>query len=856
MHPHHAKSLTENIVRFTMIAILKRVVCMENVDQSTTKLKNEISALRRRIAELEAHESDLRRNELIYHRVMQEANDGIMIVDETRKIVVFNAAQEKITRRSAAEVIGMDAVDLQFSGLPPERQTPETYRRFREAMDQILSTGYHPLLSGIHEYSYLDEAGQSHTVQKSAFTIKTDKGHMLVSFDRDITERKRMEARLRQSEQRYELATEGARVGVWDWDLITGDMYIDPHLKALLGYADDEIRNHIDDWSRFVHPDDLPILQSTIQAYTSGEIDRYEAPHRMLHKNGDICWFLARGLMVKDFNGQPVRLVGTSTDITELVSARLEAETLRDVTLALVSRTGMDDVLAEILSQARKLVAFDTANVVLVEHGMVRTAQAIGYEKYNSQSFVESLVYKADDYPITYTFFHKKKPIVVDDTRTDPNWVTFDTTAWIRSFMAIPLIAHDEALGALQFDSDVPGTFSLADAERLLPLATAAAIAIENAWLLFTAQKRAEQLALVHQVGTQINQLADEQEILNSTVALIHQSLQYDIVQIGKINAEKQTISVACRASTKTTPGKKNEQSIAQGIIGRAARTGKTQLVSDTAADPDYLMCIPDMQSELAVPIKVGAAVFGVLDVESTRRHAFDDADVIALEALAAQLGVILENANLYRQAKSDAETKGVLLREVNHRVKNNLAVIIGLLYLEQRRQNNAETSEMLQELSNRVRGMATVHELLSASVWQPISLEELIRQIIRTVTNSMSPTKLVRFTVSPSPLKIAAEQATNIALIINELATNSIKYGQNETAFLAIDVAISRDDDIVIEYRDNGPGFDESVLTFEVHNIGLELVRNIVKNALRGTILLKNDNGAVTILRFPMKVK
>ena len=182
---------------------------MENVDQSTTKLKNEISALRRRIAELEAHESDLRRNELIYHRVMQEANDGILIVDETGKIVVFNAAQEKITRRSAAEVIGMDAVDLQFAGLPPKRQTPETYRRFREAMDQILSTGYHPLLSGIHEYSYLDASGQSHTGQKSAFTIKTDKGYMLVSFDRDITKHKRMEARLRQSEQRYELATQG-----------------------------------------------------------------------------------------------------------------------------------------------------------------------------------------------------------------------------------------------------------------------------------------------------------------------------------------------------------------------------------------------------------------------------------------------------------------------------------------------------------------------------------------------------------------------------------------------------------------------------------------------------------------------
>ncbi len=827
---------------------------MNNADKIKSDLQAENEKLRRQVAELKAENQALRRSETLFRRVIEEANDGILIIDETGRVIVFNAAQEKITGRAAEDVIGMDAVDLQFSAIAPEKQTPEVYRRFKTAMTQILTTGRHPRLTGIHQYQYIGKDGTVHTAQKSAFTIKTEKGYMLVSFDRNITERVRIEEALRRSEERYVLATEAGKVGVWEINLNTDEMYLDPLLSTMMGYGDGEKFHCIEDVCAHLPKSDAATLTENMQACIAETVKTFEVPHRAIHKDGSIRWFLARGSLTKDDTGKPVKLVGTSTDITELVSAQLESETLRDVTLALVSHTTVKSVLAEILEQAKKLVDFSTANVVLVEHGVVRTVHSVGYEKYNSREFVESLVYNVGDFPVTYTPIYTQEPIIIKDTRRHPEWVVFEPTSWIRSYIGIPIVSHDRVLGVLQFDSDKPDTFSAADVERLKPLTTAAAIAIENARLLSTAQKRAEQLALVHQAGARVNRLADEADILTTAAHLIRQFLRYDIVQIGKYCPETQTISVMCRAGG-TAAAQKSEQSVEQGVIGRAVRTGKTQLVSDTAADPDYMVCVPEMQSELAIPIKTGDTIFGVLDVESARRYAFDEADVVALEALAGQLGVILENAKLYQQTKADAETKATLLKEVNHRVKNNLAVIIGLLYLEQRRQTAPDTIAMLENITNRVRGMATAHELLSASVWQPISLETLVKRVIEYVAQLVQSTKFVRVEVSPSPVKVAAEQASNVALVVNELATNAIKYAIDDNPVLEISVSINATaDSIEMVVKDNGPGYSELVKTQKAYKTGLDLVTNLVEKNLGGSVTLTGDGGATAIVRFPRR--
>jgi PAS domain S-box-containing protein len=142
-----------------------------------------------------------------------------------------------------------------------------------------------------------------------------DKPLCVFGIAQDISDRK-------QAEERYIRATEAGRVGVWDWDLKTDDIFVDPWLKNLLGYEDHEIQNTIDDWGSNVHPDDADLVMAEATKHLDGITDRYEVEHRMVHKDGSIVWFLARGTALRDDRGHPYRMTGTDTDITEYKKTR------------------------------------------------------------------------------------------------------------------------------------------------------------------------------------------------------------------------------------------------------------------------------------------------------------------------------------------------------------------------------------------------------------------------------------------------------------------------------------------------------------------------------------------------------
>ena len=131
------------------------------------------------------------------------------------------------------------------------------------------------------------------------------------------------EASLRQSERRWKAALDGVSQGVWDWYLATDTVDYSPGWKAMLGYADDEIGNGLDEWSTRVHPDDLPPTLAAIQAHLAGTTPAYESVHRLRCKDGDWKWILDRGTVFeRDAKGQPLRMIGAHIDIT----AQKEAE--------------------------------------------------------------------------------------------------------------------------------------------------------------------------------------------------------------------------------------------------------------------------------------------------------------------------------------------------------------------------------------------------------------------------------------------------------------------------------------------------------------------------------------------------
>jgi len=151
-----------------------------------------------------------------------------------------------------------------------------------------------------------------------------------------LTQTKR---RLEEITERYALATSAARVGVWDWNLKTGDFYLDPNIKNLLGYEDHEVPNDLEAWSDHIYPDDKEAVMRAAQAAIEGRTAEYVFEHRMRHKDGTVRWFMVRGKVMRDGNGTALRFVGTDTDITE--RRELEQQ-IRELSNELQTQIGHD----------------------------------------------------------------------------------------------------------------------------------------------------------------------------------------------------------------------------------------------------------------------------------------------------------------------------------------------------------------------------------------------------------------------------------------------------------------------------------------------------------------------------------
>jgi two-component sensor histidine kinase len=301
-----------------------------------------------------------------------------------------------------------------------------------------------------------------------------------------------------------------------------------------------------------------------------------------------------------------------------------------------------------------------------------------------------------------------------------------------------------------------------------------------------------------------------------------------------------------------------------EGVAGMVWQTGRPFVIDDYDAWPDRIQSYSHntLRTVIGVPLLSDSQVMGVLGLayDWTTNRAFGQQSIELLEQFARLAVIAIENARLFEQTQQDAQTKAELLKEVNHRVKNSLVAILGLLLAEKRytpAKGRSFVEPAIDGLSHRIEGLLEVHQMLSESEWAPMRLSDLATRIVHAVLNAVPPGRHVVVDISPSPIDVSPRQASNLALVINELATNTVKYAleRRETARIAIRAAMEGDM-ICIEYRDDGPGYPQEMLRLERYNVGLYLLQTLVTHSLRGTLTLANDGGAVAIMHIKVEEK
>jgi len=173
-----------------------------------------------------------------------------------------------------------------------------------------------PLQKASHELA--TRAQTAAKMQPLPVTSNDEVGELIAGFNRLMTVFTEREEALKESEERWNFALEGARAGVWDWNIQTGHAILSKRWKEMLGYTEGEIGNDASEWSSRVHPEDLPIAMQAIQDHMDGKTASAVTEFRMRCKDGSYIWTLGRGMVVSHSDdGRPLRLVGTQEDITD-----------------------------------------------------------------------------------------------------------------------------------------------------------------------------------------------------------------------------------------------------------------------------------------------------------------------------------------------------------------------------------------------------------------------------------------------------------------------------------------------------------------------------------------------------------
>ncbi len=529
---------------------------------------------------------------------------------------------------------------------------------------------------------------------------------------------------------------------------------------------------------------------------------------------------------------------------------------LREIARALSAASDLDSTLDLIAHKTTEVMHVDSCTIYLLDPDgeTLRLRASTGLAK---RALGRATLNVGEG--MTGVAVQRNQPVYSADAQHDVHfkWVFEAEEKGYQSLLAVPLVVEESQrhpIGALNVQTRAVHHFDEREIELLSLIADMAAGALAKARLLDKQKQQLDEMQALATVSEAMTSPQYLDEMLNVVTEMAAQTMETAVCSIFLLNEAGTHLELRSAKRASSPYRHREPHKIGAGIIGRVVEMGKPIVVRDVRSDPIYLggelATEEGLVSMLSVPLSVRDRVIGVLCCYTNQPRDFAVEQQTWFMTLANQTALAIENARLV--------TNRAVVREMHHRIKNNLQTVAMLMQLQIPDAERLDTRQVLETNIHRIRSIAAVHEVLSDQGFRLVDVKDVLERIVQTTMETMSvPDQQIEIDILGEPLPLPSREATALTLVVNELVQNGLEHGfsgrvddgQSGNGRIHISFGTTAEE-IIVLVQDNGSGLPPNYK----RGLGLEIAEMLVAEDLRGQMKFNQPaaGGTEVSIRMP----